>query len=64
MSTLYILSDVKGTKQLFWLTASPIARGYRKLCWAKITFAFVARLAISKDTFQNYAQMNIGNMNN
>ena len=30
---------------------SPIANGYRKLCWAIIIFAFVARLAIRKVKF-------------
>ena len=30
------------------LDTSPIANGYRKLCWAIIIFAFVAWLAIRK----------------
>ena len=31
-----------------YIATSPIAQGYRKLCWAIIIFAFVARLTTGK----------------
>ena len=47
MACIYALYGYLGVK----LTTSLIARGYRKLCWAKIIFDLVARLAIKKVIF-------------